>query len=140
VVPVTDIKADHGIDMQQLWAEVKETLYANTNYDWFLNKAERDMLQDSNESYRTQSSVEDLILQHVNFKGVNTRPVQMTQLLRDLGITQPRVPDVKDASRVLNANGMEPRRSNGKKVYDLEYTKVEVGNADKFSGAWKDEF
>jgi hypothetical protein len=25
-------------------------------------------------------------------------------------------------------------------VYDLEYTKVEVGNADKFSGAWKDEF
>ena len=140
VVPVTDIKADHGIDMQQLWAEVKETLYANTNYDWFLNKAERDMLQDSNESYRTQSSVEDLILQHVNFKGVNTRPVQMTQLLRDLGITQPRVPDVKDASRVLNAFGVEPRRSNGKKVYDLEYTKVEVGNADKFSGAWKDEF
>ena len=140
VVPVTDIKADHGIDMQQLWAEVKETLYANTNYDWFLNKAERDMLQDSNESYRTQSSVEDLILQHVNFNGVNTRPVQMTQLLRDLGISQPRVPDVKDASRVLNANGMEPRRSNGKKVYDLEYTKVEVGNADKFSGAWKDEF
>ena len=140
VVPVIDIQADHGIDMQQLWAEVKETMYLGSKHDWFLSKAERDMLQDSNESYRTQSSVEDLILQHVNFQGVNTRPVQMTQLLRDLGISQPRVPDVKDASRVLNAHGMEPRRSNGKKVYDLEYTKVEVGNADKFVSSWNEDF
>ncbi len=136
VVPVTGINADHGLDMQQVWAEVKETLYANTNFDWYLTKEEREMLQDSNEYYRTQSSVEDLILEHVHFASTQTKPVQMTKLLRDLGISQPRMPDIKDASRVLSAHGLEPRKSNGKKVYDLDYTKVEVGNADKFSGGW----
>jgi putative DNA primase/helicase len=138
VVPVTAINANHGIDMQQLWAEVKETLYPNT--DWYLNHEQREMLQDSNEYYRTQSSVEDLILEHVHFKSTQTKPVQMTKLLRDLGISQPRMPDIKDASRVLAAHGLEPRKSNGKKVYDLDYTKVEVGNADKFSGTWSKDF
>ena len=38
VVPVTGINADHGLDMQQVWAEVKETLYSNTNFDWYLTK------------------------------------------------------------------------------------------------------
>ena len=90
--------------------------------------------------FKTQSTVEDLILEHVHFKSTHTKPVQMTKLLRDLGISQPRMPDIKDASRVLSANGLEPRKSNGKKVYDLDYTKVEVGNADKFSGSWGGDF
>jgi putative DNA primase/helicase len=136
VITVTAINPNHSIDMQQLWAEVKETLYSNTNFDWYLTKEEREMLQDSNEYYRTQSSVEDLILEHVHFTSTQTKPVQMTKLLRDLGISQPRMPDIKDASRVLAAHGLEPRKSNGKKVYDLDYTKVEVGNADKFFGGW----
>ena len=140
VVPVTAINADHGLDMQQLWAEVKETMYDQTNFDWYLTKEEREMLQDSNEYHRTQSSVEDLILEHVHFNSLNTKPVQMTKLLRDLGISQPRMPDIKDASRVLAAHGLEPRKSNGKKVYDLDYTKVEVGNADKYSGGWSNDF
>ena len=136
VVPVTAIDADHGLDMQQVWAEVRETLYANTNFNWYLTTEEREMLQDSNEYYRTQSSVEDLILEHVNFESIKTKPVQMTKLLRDLGISQPRMPDIKDASRVLAINGKEPRKSNGKKVYDLDYTKVDISVGDKFSGGW----
>ena len=82
------------------------------------------MLNDSNEVYRTQSSVEDLILQYVDFNGNYPKPVQMTNLLRDLGIANPRMPDFKEAARVLSQRGVEPRRTNGKKVYDLEYTKV----------------
>jgi hypothetical protein len=124
--------------MQQVWAEIKESLYPQI--DWFLNPDEREMLQDSNEYYRTQSSVEDLILEHVHFHSTNTKPVQMTKLLRDLGISQPRMPDIKDAARVFANNGVEPRKSNGKKVYDLDYTPVEVGNADKFVGNWGNDF
>jgi hypothetical protein len=48
----------------------------------------------------------------------------MTKLLRDLGIKSPRMPDFKEAARVLHERGIEPRRTNGKKVYDLEYTKA----------------
>jgi len=138
VVPVVGINAQHGINMQQLWAEVKEVIYPTVS--WYLSAEEREMLQDSNEYYRTQSSVEDLILEHVHFKSTQTKPVQMTKLLRDLGISQPRMADIKDAARIISANGVEPRKSNGKKVYDLDYTAVEVGNAEKFSGGWNNDF
>ena len=125
VIPVKRINFNHGIDMQQLWAEVKETLYIPGQKNWFLSPDERKMLDASNEIYRTQSSVEDLVLEHVKFDSKTTKPVQMTKLLRDLGIQNPRMPDFKDASRVLSQNGIEPRRSNGKKLYDLDYTPPE---------------
>ena len=50
------------------------------------------------------------------------------------------MPDIKDASRVLAQFGLEPRKSNGKKVYDLDYTKVEIGSADRFSDSWGKDF
>jgi predicted P-loop ATPase len=119
---VKTINFNHGIDMQQLWAEVKDTLYVPGQKNWFLTPDERKMLDESNEGYRTQSSVEDLILEHVRFDSKATKPVQMTRLLRDLGIANPRMPDFKDANRVLAMNGVEARKSNGKKMYDIDYT------------------
>jgi len=125
VLAVRDINVNHGVNMQQLWAQVKETMYVPGQKNWFLSPDERELLHDSNEAYRTQSSVEDLILEHVNFGNEYAKPVQMTKLLRDLGIKAPRMPDFKEASRVLHERGIEPRRSNGKKIYDLDYTPVE---------------
>jgi len=122
-VSVKDINVNHGVDMQQLWAEVKETLYVEGQKNWYLSPDEREMLQESNELYRTQSSVEDLLLQYVKFDSLDPKPVQMTELLRDMGIANPRMPDFKEAARVLQENGCEPRRSNGKKVYDISYDK-----------------
>ncbi len=125
VLAVRDINVNHGVNMQQLWAQVKDTMYVPGQKNWFLSPDERELLHDSNEAYRTQSSVEDLILEHVNFDSEYAKPVQMTKLLRDLGIKSPRMPDFKEASRVLHERGIEPRRSNGKKIYDLDYTPVE---------------
>ena len=130
VIPVRSINFNHGIDMQQLWAEVKETMYVPGQKNWFLSPDEREMLNESNEIYRTQSSVEDLLLEHVRFESKTTKPVQMTKVLRDLGIANPRMPDFKEANRVLHERGIEPRRSNGKKVYDLDYDKP--GDEDEY--------
>ena len=137
VLAVKDIDVNHGVNMQQLWAQVKETMYVPGQKNWFLSPDERELLQGSNEQYRTQSSVEDLILEHVNFGSDDTKPVQMTKLLRDLGIKSPRMPDFKEASRVLHERGIEARRSNGKKIFDLDYSAAEsdmsyTSFADKF--------
>jgi len=35
------------------------------------------------------------------------------------------MPDFKEANRVLHERGIEARRTNGKKVYDISYTAVE---------------
>jgi len=45
-----------------------------------------------------------------------------------MGIANPRMPDFKEAARVLQENGCEPRRSNGKKVYDISYDKPNSDN------------
>jgi predicted P-loop ATPase len=121
-----------GVDMQQIWAEVKETMYKPGQKNWFLSPDERAQLQESNEFYRTQSSVEDLILEHVDFASVDTKPVQMTKLLRDLGVKTPRMTDFKEASRILSEHGKEPRRSSGKKIYDLCYSAIEDDKSDSF--------
>tara|TARA_E500000318_G_scaffold4141_2_gene4408 strand:- start:49 stop:417 length:369 start_codon:yes stop_codon:yes gene_type:complete len=113
--------------MQQVWAEIKERYY-DVGDGWFLTSEERELLNDSNEMSRTQSAVEDLILQHVRFDSELTKPVQMTELLRDFGIKSPRAADFKEASRVLQANGITPRRSNGRKIYDLDWDSIEDGN------------
>ena len=126
VLAVKDIDVNHGVNMQQLWAQVKETMYVPGQKNWFLSPDERELLQNSNEQYRTQSSVEDLILEHVDFGSDDTEPVQMTKLLRDLGIKSPRMPDFKEASRVLHEKGIEARRSNGKKIFDLRYNKADI--------------
>lgn len=141
VLAVKEINVNHGIDMQQVWAEIKEQYYIKGVKNWFLSPDERELLQESNETYRTQSSVEDLVLQHVNFDSKATKPVQMTQFLRDLGISNPRMPDIKDAVRVLHEHGIEKRRTNGKNVYDLDYTPVEdsvSGSSGSFGGDYKD--
>ena len=123
-IKVTDINPHHGIDMQQMWAEVKETIYIPGEKNWYLSKEEREMLQESNEGFRTQGAVEDLLLQHVDFEALDDSkdPWQLTALLRALGIRNPRNIDFKDASRVLTDRGIEPRKTNGKKVYDVSLT------------------
>ena len=135
VVPVSHINYNHGIDMQQVWAQVAEQLYEKGNQNWFLTSEERAMLNDHNESYRTQSAVEDLLMEYVDWDSDMTEPVQMTTLLRDLGIANPRVADFKEASRVLQERGVLPRKSNGKRVYDIKYTPVKqekLGNVVPF--------
>ena len=124
IVPVTEIDWRHGLNMQQVWAEIKQTMYAEGDRNWFLTSEERVMLQDSNEFFRTQSAVEDLLLQYIRFDSSDKKPVQMTHLLRDMGINNPRMADFKDAARVLADRGVEPRYSNGKKIYDLDYDAV----------------
>jgi len=135
VVPVTHIDYNHTINMQQLWAQVAEQLYEKGKKNWFLTSEERGMLNDHNESFRTQSAVEDLLMEHVDWDSDMTEPVQMTTLLRDLGIQNPRVADFKEASRVLQDKGVIPRKSNGKRVYDIKYTPVKqerLGNVVPF--------
>lgn len=129
-IKVTDINPHHGIDMQQMWAEVKETIYIAGEKNWYLTTEEREMLQESNEGFRTQGAVEDLLLQHVDFEALDDSKAawQLTALLRSLGIRNPRNIDFKDASRVLTDHGIEPRKTNGKKVYDVCLTDLPEEN------------
>ena len=46
-------------------------------------------------------------------------------MLRAMGIRNPRNIDFKDASRVLTDRGVIPRKSNGRKLYDVSLVDIE---------------
>jgi putative DNA primase/helicase len=119
------INFKHKINMQQLWAEMWHKSQEAKEEMWFLTSEEREMLQGSNEMSRTRSAVEELILQHVHFDSIRTEPVQMVKLLKDIGVPNPRVGDFKEASRVLHERGYTARKSNGRKIYDIDYEKAD---------------
>jgi hypothetical protein len=50
----------------------------------------------------------------------------MAKLLTDLGIKAPRMTDYKEASRIMHEHGIKPRKSHGKKIYDVEYTPLDT--------------
>ena len=70
--------------------------------------------------------MEDLLLQHVDFDALETekKAWQLTAMLRALGIRNPRNIDFKDASRVLTGYNIQPRKTNGKKVYDVSLVEL----------------
>jgi putative DNA primase/helicase len=57
---VTAVNVDHGINIQQLWAEVYETLYMEC-YPYWLLPMEREALYESNKSFTVQSSTVQLL-------------------------------------------------------------------------------
>ena len=61
---VTAVNVDHGVDIQQLWAEVYESLYMKCVPYWLLPK-EREALYESNKSFTTQSSTIQLLDRYV---------------------------------------------------------------------------
>jgi len=125
VVRCNHINWRHSIDIQQLWAEVIYEVRQGKQ-TWRLTEQEIERLQASNEISRTQSAVEDLLLQQIDFEGVNTKPVQMAKLLGDVGLKAPRMADYKEAARVLHDHGIRPRKSHGKKIYDVDYTPLDT--------------
>ena len=64
VISVSDIDKDHGINMQQLWAEIYETKYLKCTPYW-LEPEEREQLRICNLSHETQSSIEQLLDEYV---------------------------------------------------------------------------
>jgi len=58
-IPVTSCNFQHGIDMQQVWAEVRTWQLDGERY--WLDKAETDRLEELNLNYQKSDPVEDLI-------------------------------------------------------------------------------
>lgn len=115
---------DHGIDMQQLWAEVLELW--NGGERWFLDRDEVSALNDHNENFRVVEPVEERLAaawawpEDPKSPGTVWEWVTATEALVRAGILEPKRSDAITASRVLSMlNGGQRRRSNGKVLLAL---------------------
>jgi putative DNA primase/helicase len=123
VVECVSVDYRHKVDMQQVWAEVYETLY-KSGEQWWLTRDEELRLEAQNREYRIYSVVADLLSRRLNWKEPRIFWTwrTTTEALLECGIDKPTPGDVqKGAKFIKEMTGMDSVRSghNRSRVYLL---------------------
>ncbi|MCE2830988.1 MAG: toprim domain-containing protein [Oxalobacteraceae bacterium] len=110
------IDHDHALDMQQIWAEVYETLYLKGE-TWFLSPTEMAMLNDQNKTHEVLDPIRERLQTRMDWEAHESmwRWMTATDIMNELGFDRPTRSDVTQAGQIVQElNGGQHRRSNGK--------------------------
>jgi len=109
---------DHGIDMQQCWAQVYEQLY-RPGESWFLTPEEMDMLNDHNKLFEVIDPIEELIANGLDWDSdvYYWTWTSASEVLRALGRDTPTQAEATRAAHVIRArNGKRSRKQSGNRA------------------------
>lgn len=113
-IPVTRIETDHPVDMQQVFAELKQRF--EDGEQWWLTDEEEDTLATINRQHRLISAVESKIEEALDLDliGASGLPrMTASQVLKAIGIEKPTNAQSKEANVALRTLLGEPTRSKG---------------------------
>lgn len=113
-IPVTKINHKHGIDMQQLFAQL--AIRFQDGEQWWLTSEEEKLLENQNNNHRKISAVRDRIMGIVDLDaldGSNHPALTPTELLRKIGIPNPSNPQAKECAAVLRELFGDSKRIRG---------------------------
>lgn len=113
-IPVTSINYLHGINMQQLFAQLAVDF--NNNAQWWLTREEEHLLEQHNKQHRNISSIRDRILEALDLDYVNDSGLPAltpTQLLQKLDIKNPTNSQCKECASVLREFVGESKKIQG---------------------------
>ena len=114
-LPVTDIDYEHGIDMQQLFAQLA-VAFENGD-EWWLDPEEEEALARRNRRHNSFSLVRDMLSEAVNFDVKATeqdRYFTASELLKMVGLDRPTNAQAKECGSLLRASFGEPKRVQGR--------------------------
>ena len=114
-IPVTGINYRHGINMQQLFAQMAVDFQKGE--PWWLTQAEEASLELHNKSHRTISAMRERVLDAIDVDRAdrsNLPAMTATDLLREIGIDNPTNPQCKECAAVLREFFGDPKRINGR--------------------------
>lgn len=112
------INHSHGLDMQQVWAEVYELFY-RTGASWFLSPEEMALLNDHNKDYEVIDPIEERVNSRLDWDEPQTfwQWRSATDVMQDLGFDRPTKADVTQCSQLITSkNGGERRRTKGARL------------------------
>lgn len=101
-IPLVAINYAHGIDMQQVFAQLLVEL--ENGGQWWLTKDEEQWLESCNSEHRTNSVIRDLLLTRIDLdkRGAPGNPYKSTtELFEMLGIKSPKNGDAKELTAIL---------------------------------------
>ena len=108
----------HGIDMQQLWREVYETLYRRGE-KWYLTPDEMALLNSHNADFEVLDPIHERLQSRYSWdeNPAFWRWMTATDIMAELGFDKPTVGDVTKCGQIVQKmNGGRSKKSNGKKL------------------------
>jgi putative DNA primase/helicase len=112
-ITVESINLKHGLNMQQIWAEVYH-LWNNSEQTW-LTDEELKLINESNVDYEQLDPFEEKVLEYFNWEkgwqNHNTQLMDATQVLKAIGYDNPKKPDSTRMGKILTKlTGVKPNR------------------------------
>lgn len=117
VLPCLDIEHNHNIDMQQLWAQVYETMFKGVSSpQWWLTDDEQAQLENLNTTHKKRTAIEDLLEDALEFDAEESQYVRRSasDVLKTAGIQNPTNSQAKECANFLRQRFGHPTRSQGK--------------------------
>lgn len=136
-IPVTAVKHDHGIDMQQLFAQIA-VLYEDGE-QWWLTPKEEAQLTEQNKNYVVVNAVHEVLREAVDWARIGEKGLPAmtpTKLLQTLRYDRPTNPQCKEAGAFLRLHFGESKRINGREIWRVPLRRdLEDAAADIFTMA-----
>ena len=122
-IPVTSINFRHGIDMQQVFAQVAVD-YENEE-PWWLTMEEEAQLENCNEDHRRINAIEERVLAAIDVSPVTDGGLPAmtpTELLQAIGIANPSNTQAKECAVVLRRLFGNPKKIRGLNKWRVRLT------------------
>jgi len=122
VLQINEIEPNHGIDMQQLWAETYHLYEKSDQHPW-LSQDEIQWLLKHNTQYEETSSVEERIKTKYEWSQSGGRHLTATEICLEIGIINPSRAELSQASKGarlclgLGREEFSKRGSKGEKLF-----------------------
>lgn len=110
-IPVVAVSADHGIDMQQVFAQLAVDFYRNEQ--WWLSAAEEQWLESFNKQHMVTSAVTEKLMNIIDTDRMPTlqdRYRGTVELLGMAGIAHPKQAEMKEAAQMLRDLYGDPKK------------------------------
>ncbi|WP_158270672.1 VapE domain-containing protein [Limnohabitans sp. Bal53] len=118
-IPIQSVNYQHGLDMQQVFAQFKEECY-DKDVKWYLTNEEEAQLTILNKDAEVISPIRELTLAYLNrAEGEETNFLSATQFLRVLKIENPKMGQIKEVRVVLKERLGKDRKSNGVQGWEI---------------------
>ena len=114
-IPVTAINFKHGIDMQQVFAQLAEDFHKE-DARWWLNEHEDALLELHNRNHRSVSVIREQLMDILDLeqKDRSGHPAMTaSEVLKILGFDKPSNPQCKECGAILRELLGEPKKTQG---------------------------
>ena len=114
VIAVQAINYEHGIGMQQLFAQLAVDF--KKGKQWWFDKAQEAQLEAWNERHQTTSIVRDAVAEIVDFDGLDTADndrMTASEVLKAAGVEHPTQAQARECGAMLRAKFGPPKKSSG---------------------------